>query len=68
MCLCRICQRLAPWPSRSDRKDAIDEARDRYQSASAIRRESEELADELRELRHRNHFRDMFEAALRRDT
>lgn len=55
-----------PWPSPGARRGDIETARERYEHAVSTRRMTNELVDSLREARERNHFREMFDVALRR--
>lgn len=59
-------RRLFPWPSPKDRKEGIAVARERYERAVQTRRMTSDLVEDLRAARERNHFREMFDAALRR--
>lgn len=55
-----------PWPSRRSRRQNIDAARERFEHAVSTREMTQDLVDALREARERNHFREMFDTALRR--
>ena len=59
-------RRLFPWPPPKDRAVGIAVARERYERAVQTRLMTYELVEDLRAARERNHFRELFDVALRR--
>jgi hypothetical protein len=54
-----------PWPSKRERKAAVDAAERAYERTVRERRGLEAAVERLREARESNHFRERFEAALK---
>lgn len=57
--------RVLPWPSRAERRAAVEAAAEAYAQTVAQRPELEEIVDRLHRLQEGNHFREAFESALR---
>lgn len=57
--------KIRPWPSRRDRKTAVDAACEEYVSTVREGHAVDAVVRKLKEARENNHFRERFEAALR---
>ncbi len=63
----RLSRWFLPWPTPDERKAAVEAARIELEQARAQRRAVEADVEYVARLRERNHFRQAFEANLRRD-
>jgi hypothetical protein len=62
----RLIRLLLPWPTRAERRAAIEAAASALDASRARRPEVDAVVGRLADLRERNHFREAFEASLRR--
>ena len=56
-----------PWPTKAERQAAIDAARASLEASRARRPAVEEVVSWHAQIRARNHFREAFEASMRRN-
>lgn len=62
----RTWERLTPWPSPDQRREAIEAAADAHAAAVRQASHTDELTERVRKIRANNGFREAFEMSLHR--